>query len=27
MEIIPEPGGFEVININRNNEDVYTLVI
>jgi hypothetical protein len=27
MEIIPEPGGFEVINIRRNNEDVYTLVI
>jgi hypothetical protein len=27
MEIIPEPDGFEVINIRRNNEDVYTLVI
>lgn len=26
VEIIPEPGGFEAQNINRNKEDVYTVV-
>jgi hypothetical protein len=27
QEIIPEPGGFEVVNIKRNNTDVYSVIV
>ncbi|WLD24801.1 hypothetical protein NU10_05330 [Flavobacterium dauae] len=27
VEIIPEEGGFEVLNINRNSSDVYYVTI